>query len=88
MNIDGQTLLLFGAQIRPGDRGAAQWWRLVTAGFLHGGLIHILMNSWVLFDLGSQSGGVYGAARMMVIYFVATVSGFYLSARFTPGLLR
>src|ERR1035438_10064404 len=25
-----------------------QWWRLITAGFLHGGIMHILMNSWVL----------------------------------------
>ena len=31
-----------------------QWWRLITAGFLHGGILHILMNSWVLFDLGAE----------------------------------
>ena len=29
-------------------------YRLVTAGFLHGGILHILMNSWVLFDLGAE----------------------------------
>jgi rhomboid protease GluP len=59
---------------------AGQWWRLVTAGFLHGGILHIGMNSWVLFDLGAQVEEVYGAARMWVIYFVGTVCGFYLSA--------
>ena len=53
-----------------------QWWRLVTAGFLHGGLFHILMNSWVLFDLGAQVEQVYGARRMLVFYFVSTVGGF------------
>src|SRR5438045_3578844 len=31
-----------------------EWWRFVTAGFLHGGILHILMNSWVLFDLGAE----------------------------------
>src|ERR1700761_6025197 len=63
-----------------------QWWRLVTAGFLHGGIFHILMNSWVLFDLGAQVEAIYGAARMWVIYFIATVGGFYLSALLSPGV--
>ena len=84
MNIDAQTLYFFGAKYGPAiARG--EWWRLVTAGFLHGGLIHILMNSWVLFDLGSQVEEVYGSSRMLVIYFVSTISGFYLSNLFHPG---
>jgi len=62
-----------------------QWWRLVTAGFLHGGLLHILMNSWVLFDVGAQVEQIYGASRMLVIYFVATISGFYVSYLLTPA---
>jgi rhomboid protease GluP len=78
-NIDPQTLIAFGANYIPGLR-AGQWWRLVTAGFLHGGLLHIGMNSWVLFDLGAQVEEVFGAARMLVIYFAGTVCGFYLSA--------
>src|SRR5215472_13533975 len=48
MNLDGQTLFAFGAKFGPAI-AAGQWWRLVTAGFLHGNLLHILMNSWVLF---------------------------------------
>ena len=51
---------------------SGEWWRLVTAGFLHGGLMHILMNSWVLFDLGAQVEEMYGSSRMLVIYFVST----------------
>src|SRR5262245_33264752 len=52
-DIDTYTLFDFGAKLgRQVMEG--QWWRLVTAGFLHGGLLHILMNSWVLFDLGAQ----------------------------------
>ncbi len=61
-----------------------QWWRLVTAGFLHGGLFHILMNSWALFDLGAQVEEVYGTSRMIVLYFVSTVCGFFLSALMHP----
>ncbi len=57
-----------------------EWWRLITAGLLHGGIFHILMNSWVLFDLGSQVEEIYGADRLIVFYFCSTVGGFLLSA--------
>jgi len=79
--IDGQTLFNFGAKYSAAIR-ASQWWRLVTAGFLHGGLLHIGMNSLALFQVGAQVEQIYGASRMLVIYFVATISGFYLSYRF------
>lgn len=86
MSIDGQTLFAFGAKYRAAILGYGQWWRLVTAGFLHGGLLHIGMNSWVLFDLGAQVEDVYGASRLIVIYFLATVSGFLLSTFWTTAL--
>ena len=79
MDIDPQTLVDFGAMYSPAI-AAGQWWRLVTAGFLHGGLLHILMNCWVLFDLGAQVEELYGASRMLVIYFVSNAFGFYVSS--------
>lgn len=86
MSIDGQTLFAFGAKYRAAILGYGQWWRLVTAGFLHGGLLHIAMNSWVLFDLGAQVEEVYGASRLIVVYFMATVCGFLLSTFWTAAL--
>ncbi len=86
MDVDIQTLFAFGGKFGPAIT-AGQWWRLVTAGFLHGGLLHILMNSWVLFDLGAQVEEVYGGARMLVIYFVASVAGFCLSWLWRPGVV-
>jgi rhomboid protease GluP len=83
VNLDTQTLLLFGGKLGP-LLAMGQWWRLVTAGFLHGGILHILMNMWVLFDLGAQVEELYGGARMLVIYFIANVAGFYLSALWNP----
>jgi rhomboid protease GluP len=59
-----------------------QWWRLITAGFLHGGVLHILMNSWVLFDLGAEVEQIYGASRLIVFYFVSTITGFMTSSYF------
>jgi rhomboid protease GluP len=67
------------------DIHQGEWWRLVTAGFLHGNLLHILLNSWVLFDVGAQVEQVYGASRMLVIYLVSSVAGFYLSYLWTPN---
>jgi rhomboid protease GluP len=58
-----------------------QWWRLITAGFLHQGILHILMNSWVLFDLGAEVEMIYGTSRLIVFYFVSTVTGFSASSR-------
>jgi rhomboid protease GluP len=84
MNIDIQTLVQFGAKYTPFIVRYGQWWRLVTAGFLHGGLIHIAMNSWVLFDLGAQIEEVYGSSRLIVIYFCATVGGFLASMLWSP----
>ena len=75
---------MFGAKFNPGIV-QGEYWRLVTAGFLHGGILHILMNLWVLFDLGAQVEEVYGAARMLVVYFASTVAGFYLSYLWNPA---
>ena len=83
-DIDVRTLVEFGAKYVP-LIAMGQWWRLVTAGFLHGGLLHILMNSWVLFDLGAQVEEIYGASRMWVIYLVSSVFGFYVSSVWNPA---
>jgi rhomboid protease GluP len=85
MNVDGRALVMFGAKYVPAILDG-QWWRLVTAGFLHGGLFHILMNSWVLFSVGSQTEETYGTARYIVLYFLATIGGFLASTYFSASL--
>jgi rhomboid protease GluP len=84
-DVDGQTLLLFGAKA-PEYILAGQWWRLITAGFLHGGILHILMNSWVIFDLGATVEEVYGTSKYLVLYFVSTIGGFLASMWWSPAL--
>jgi rhomboid protease GluP len=85
MNIDMRTLFDFGAKYRPAI-AAGQWWRLVTAGFLHGGLMHILFNSWSFLTLGPMVEEVFGGSRMLVIYFCSSVFGFYFSYLGSPAL--
>jgi rhomboid protease GluP len=81
--VSGQVLQVFGAKdayfILHGE-----WWRLVTAGFLHAGVFHILMNSWVLFDLGSHAEQVFGTSRFLVIYLISSVFGFIASLFWSP----
>ena len=84
-SIDRVTLIVFGAKWAPGIVNG-QWWRLVTAGFLHGGLIHILINSVSLFDLGQQVEERFGVRRYLVIYFVSTVVGFWASTWWSPAV--
>jgi rhomboid protease GluP len=86
MSLDSRTLKVFGAKDPILIVYYGQWWRLVTAGFLHGGLMHIAMNSWAMFDLGAQVDEIYGTSRMLVIYFVSSVCGFALSTFFSASL--
>ena len=83
---ESPALLYFGGKYGRSIWLDHEYWRLVTAGFLHGGILHIAMNSWVLYDLGAQVEQVFGTARFLVIYFTGTVAGFYLSAQMNPGL--
>lgn len=57
-----------------------QWWRLVMAIFLHGGVLHILMNTWVLMDIGPQVEEVYGSARYLFLYVATGAFGFLASS--------
>jgi rhomboid protease GluP len=78
-----QTLVDMGAKFAPYIYGG-QYWRLITAGFLHGGFLHIAMNSWVLFDLVSEVEQFYGTSRLIFAYIFSTVTGFWLSALWHP----
>lgn len=75
-----------GAKVGPAIIVDHEYWRLVTAGFLHGGWMHILMNSWVLYDLGAQVEQVFGTPRFLSIYFVGSVLGFTLSTLVNPQI--
>ncbi|MGO8732413.1 MAG: rhomboid family intramembrane serine protease [Terriglobia bacterium] len=80
--ISGEVLLRLGAKSPHIFIG--QWWRLVTAIFLHAGLLHIGFNLWCLFDLGPQVESLFSSAKFVVFYLVAGVAGFLLSFWWSP----
>lgn len=85
-SISGQVAVLFGAKYAPLIL-AGQWWRLLTAGFLHGGFWHIAMNSWALFILVTEVEQFYGTPRLLVAYVFSTVTGFLCSLLWSPHSL-
>jgi rhomboid protease GluP len=59
-----------------------QWYRLITAMFLHGGLIHIGFNMMALMQLGPALEELYGSARYLFLYVVTGAFGFLVSSYF------
>jgi len=80
--IDGHVLMRLGAKAP--YILAGQWWRLVTAMFLHAGLLHIGMNMWCLVDLGPQVESLFSTTKFTVFYLVTGVAGFILSTAWSP----
>ena len=56
------------------------WWTVLSAGWLHGGLLHILFAMMWIRQLGPICAELYGAGRMVIIYTVAGVVGFTLTS--------
>ena len=52
-----------------------EYWRLVTAGFLHSGFFHLLFNMFALYVLGSLLEPAIGRLRFGLVYFVSLLSG-------------
>jgi membrane associated rhomboid family serine protease len=52
-----------------------EWWRVVTGGFLHAGIIHLLLNMYVLYIAGSILEPSIGTPRFLGIYFVGLLGG-------------
>src|ERR1700727_1309678 len=51
-----------------------QWWRIITSGFLHGGLVHIGVNMLSLWFLGRFIEYALGPWRMLLVYAVSLVA--------------
>ena len=56
-------------------RQRGEWHRLLTAGFLHGGVFHLLINMFVLFQFGSMIEYWIGTPKFLIVYFAALLGG-------------
>lgn len=74
-----RSLLLLGATGAVPIEHLGRWWTLVSAGYLHSSLIHIVFNMLALRQLGALIGATHGVHRMVILYAVSGVAGFAAS---------
>jgi membrane associated rhomboid family serine protease len=78
------TLFQKGALAGPYISQSHEYWRLVTAGFLHDGLLHILFNMVFLYFMGQMLEPAIGRLNFAVVYFVALLAGSFGALLFQP----
>jgi rhomboid protease GluP len=79
-HLNGISSYKLGASYGPSIFLGHQWWRLITAMFLHGGLIHIGFNMMTLMQFGPTLEEVYGSPRFLFLYTLTGAVGFLFSA--------
>jgi len=85
----GEALYVLGASGAVPVFGFNHWWTLLSATWLHAGVLHILFNMMWVRDLGPLSAEIVGPARTVIIYTMSGVAGFLLSSaagQFMPRL--
>ncbi len=76
----GGVQFLLGASGAEPVFGYGRWWTVLSASWLHGGVLHILFNMLWVRQLGPATADIYGPGRMVIIYTVAGAVGFTLSS--------
>ena len=82
---DGEALNRMGA-INPSVFSEGAYWRLLAAMFLHIGLLHLLLNTWALYQLGTLFESLFGTPRFAITYFLTGIAASIVSAIRTEGL--
>jgi rhomboid protease GluP len=80
---NGASLIPWGANFGPLTMNG-QWWRLLTACFLHFGIIHLAFNMYVLYQVGITTEFLYGKAKYLLVYILSGVIGNVVSVYIHP----
>jgi len=74
------SLLRFGASGALPVFGLGRWWTVLSAGWLHAGLLHIGFNLYWIRILAPETAELYGPGRMVTLYTASSVCGFAASS--------
>lgn len=66
---------------------AGQWWRVITAVFLHIGIFHLLVNSYSLFIICPPIEKLIGSFRFVMLYLFSGIAGNLLTIFIDPGMV-
>lgn len=80
MSPNPMALLTLGASGSLPVFGLGRWWTVLSAGWLHGNLVHIFFNMMAARTLVPLTAHLYGGARTAIIYVIASVCGFVASS--------
>ena len=80
---NSEVLIDFGAMYGP-YLAAGQYWRLVTAMFIHVGIFHLAFNSIGLWIFGRMAETLFGSSKFVLIYVLAGLCGAVVSYIFNP----
>lgn len=86
LRLDSARLIAAGALYGPAVL-QGEHWRLATAMFLHGGLLHIALNMFALWQAGSLVERLFGHKRFLALYLGAGLSGAFSSLWWKPAVL-
>jgi membrane associated rhomboid family serine protease len=87
MGFGGDLLIRWGGNFGPLTL-SGDYWRLVTAGFVHGSILHFALNMWCLWSLGQLSERLFGSSVTVAVYMLTGVGGALLSVGWNPGRLE
>jgi membrane associated rhomboid family serine protease len=76
-----------GALFGPAIVHQHEYWRIVTAGFLHDGLLHIFVNMLSLYFIGRLLEPAIGSLNFAVIYFTSLLAGSFGALLFQPHVV-
>jgi membrane associated rhomboid family serine protease len=80
------TVYVHGALFGPNISIAHEYWRLLTAGFLHDGLFHILINMFSLYIVGNALEPAIGRVNFAAVYFASLLAGSFGALLFQPDI--
>lgn len=79
MSPTAEQLLYFGADHAGAVLIGGQWWRIVTAMFVHVGILHLATNMWCLWNLGLLAEPLMGSTGLLEVYILTGAGGNLLS---------